>query len=234
MSETKVLSRTSRYMARVSAHLPTLASDAERREFITEQLAKFEADYDAFIRKVDGGGDPGDITAFDFVRDNFALEALELARYSESEWCCNEHHAPNEIRAQHQHSALVRQMLMRLADGSATRGNAARRREASARRPRLDRSRSPRARIRREGGLTMTTITGPWKISDYESRIRDQRVVAQIISAMIRRCHDCMSDGTVMLVLQQEGFAGETLYRLWPLLQSTIDGIMATEVEKVS
>jgi hypothetical protein len=80
----------------------------------------------------------------------------------------------------------------------------------------------------------VTVLAGPWAISEYESRIRDQRVVAQIISVMIRRCHDGMTNGTVMLVLQREGFKGETLLRLWPLLQSTIDGIMATEVEKVS
>lgn len=84
MSETKVLSRTSRYMARVSAHLPTLASDAERRKFISIQRAKFEADYDAFIGMVDRGGDPGEITAFDFVSTILSLEALE-SKYSKPE-----------------------------------------------------------------------------------------------------------------------------------------------------
>jgi hypothetical protein len=82
MSETKVLSRTQRYMARVSAHLPTLGDDAERREFIIEQLAKFEESYEAFRAKVDRGGDPGDITAFDFVETIGALQ-IELSKVSE-------------------------------------------------------------------------------------------------------------------------------------------------------
>ncbi len=79
----------------------------------------------------------------------------------------------------------------------------------------------------------MTAVSSPWRISTVEARLRDLRVVAQMISAMSRSCHAGMPDGTVMLVLQREGFAGGEIGRLWPLLRATVEAIVATQPQAV-
>lgn len=74
-------SKTEKYLARLNDHLWWLHDDAARFDFITTELAKWEERRDAFIRKVDAGGDPGDATIFDYADTLGALE-IEQAKYS--------------------------------------------------------------------------------------------------------------------------------------------------------
>lgn len=59
--------RTTRYAARLDAHLPTLADDAARRAFLTSQFNFFDRKYGEFQIKVMRGDDVGDETAWDYV-----------------------------------------------------------------------------------------------------------------------------------------------------------------------
>jgi hypothetical protein len=81
MQPSTVNSRTERYMARLKAHLPALASDAARRDFISCEIDKWEERYTRFIatdgqshRLNDASGQP---TAFDFVETLAALGAMQ-------------------------------------------------------------------------------------------------------------------------------------------------------------
>lgn len=63
-------SRTDRYLARVLAHLPTLADDAARRKFLSREFDRWDQRYATFTARVDCGrieltGDHA--TAFDYV-----------------------------------------------------------------------------------------------------------------------------------------------------------------------
>lgn len=75
------ISRTEKYIARLHAHLPALPDDAARFEFLTGEMAKWEERRDAFIRKIDAGGEPGGVTIFDYQETISALE-IEQAKVS--------------------------------------------------------------------------------------------------------------------------------------------------------
>jgi hypothetical protein len=83
--ESQLPSRTARYMARVQTHLPALASDAARHDFIAREIGKWEERYTRFIATEGeshrSGDDAGQPTAFDFVETITALGALQ-ARYA--------------------------------------------------------------------------------------------------------------------------------------------------------
>jgi hypothetical protein len=77
--------RTTRYMARVTAHLPALRDDTARRDFISREIEKWEERYARFmqtegdsLRRGDGPSQP---TAFDFVETIAALSAVH-SRYN--------------------------------------------------------------------------------------------------------------------------------------------------------
>jgi hypothetical protein len=79
-------SRTDRYLTRVEAHLPALANNAARRDFISREMDKWEERYARFIategeshRTSDGPDQP---SAFDFVETITALGAVQ-ARFGE-------------------------------------------------------------------------------------------------------------------------------------------------------
>jgi hypothetical protein len=74
-------SRTTRYMRRIHAHLPTLAHDVARRAFISGEIGKWEERYARFIetegeshRRSDAPNQP---TAFDFVETIAALGGVQ-------------------------------------------------------------------------------------------------------------------------------------------------------------
>ncbi len=58
-------SNTEQYAARVDAHLPTLANDAARREFLNGQLSIFETAYADFQRQAAQERAPKDVRAAD-------------------------------------------------------------------------------------------------------------------------------------------------------------------------
>lgn len=73
-------SRTERYLARVAAHLPTLDGVPRRREFISQEMEKWEQRYTRFMetrgishRRGDSRNQP---SAFDFVETLAALEIM--------------------------------------------------------------------------------------------------------------------------------------------------------------
>jgi hypothetical protein len=74
-----VVDRTTRFLARIDAHLPTLADDAARRSFLARQIAGWEFRYELFCL-TEGDSEPvTDQTdppqAADFVCTITALEA---------------------------------------------------------------------------------------------------------------------------------------------------------------
>lgn len=75
------MTRTEKYIARVQDRLWWLHGEAARFDFITSELAKWSERRDAFIRKVDGGGDPGDVCIEDYVCTLQELEILQ-SKYS--------------------------------------------------------------------------------------------------------------------------------------------------------
>lgn len=81
ISRTPAISRTERYVVRVQGYLTALPDDAARFEFLTGEMAKWEERRDAFIRKIDAGGDGGDVTIFDYQETISALE-IEQAKVS--------------------------------------------------------------------------------------------------------------------------------------------------------
>lgn len=85
MTATAELSRTQRYMARVEQALRRdMFCDADRRDFLTEQIENWEQLFRDFQRRVDAGFDPGDVRAEDYVETLAALGAA-LNRISEKE-----------------------------------------------------------------------------------------------------------------------------------------------------
>jgi hypothetical protein len=73
-------------LARVLAHVRTLADDAVRRDFLSHEMAKWEERYARFI-ETEGvshrlGDAPGEPTAFDFVETIAGLEIM-YAGYAE-------------------------------------------------------------------------------------------------------------------------------------------------------
>ena len=79
-------SRTWRYIARVEAHLPALADDAARRDFISNEMDKWEEHYARFMT-TEGcshrhGDAPGQPSAFDFTETIAALGAVQ-SRFTE-------------------------------------------------------------------------------------------------------------------------------------------------------
>lgn len=73
-------SRTERYLARVTAHLPTIPDVPLRQQFISQEIEKWEQRYARFIetqglshRRSDATTEP---CAFDFVETLAALEIL--------------------------------------------------------------------------------------------------------------------------------------------------------------
>ena len=81
-------SRTERYMARVKAYLPALASDAVRRDFISCEIDKWEERYTRFIategashRLSDASDQP---TACDFIETLAALGAMQARLATDS------------------------------------------------------------------------------------------------------------------------------------------------------
>ena len=79
-------SRTGRYLARVLAHVRTLADDTMRRDFLSHEMAKWEERYARFVETGGAshrlGDGPGEPTAFDFVQTIAGLETI-YAGYSE-------------------------------------------------------------------------------------------------------------------------------------------------------
>ena len=88
MGQTCAPSRTARYRTRVEAQLLFLRDDAERREFISREIDKWEERYARFIQTEGDshrrGDAPDQPTAFDFVEPITMLGAVET-RYAESE-----------------------------------------------------------------------------------------------------------------------------------------------------
>jgi hypothetical protein len=66
-------SRTDRYLARVDAHLPTLADDAQRRRFLRREIANWENRYGEF-QATEGASAPG-ADAADFLLTILGLVA---------------------------------------------------------------------------------------------------------------------------------------------------------------
>ena len=81
MHEDSQPSRTTRYMARVRAHLPALGSDGARRDFISREIDKWEERYARFIATEGDvhplNGHDDQPSAFDFTETIAALGAVQ-------------------------------------------------------------------------------------------------------------------------------------------------------------
>lgn len=73
-------SRTDEWLNNAARLLATLGSNAERRAVLREKIEELNQTYERWMAHVDKGGDPGTMTAFDFVERIAGLESL-LAQY---------------------------------------------------------------------------------------------------------------------------------------------------------